>query len=202
MSLYFSAPSFLSHLTNVVCLVESLIWLMLYLFPQRALPFFFFFSFGLYSFSIFCLFFPLQSGSLSIWVSNFLFHLPTYIFCFLSGSYSRSRLSFISLCLSFPKPSPTCSHFLFFFPHISTFPLPLLPWSSSSPLPSPTCYLQTSHPVLCFVQYAILQQVSVLSPFSPLPTSCQTSPAPAVWLKLCSIWTKTSNQGLGNGHSP
>lgn len=54
------------------------------------------------------------------------------------------------------------------------------------PLP-PVCYLQsppTPVLVVCFAHNPILQQVSVLSPFSSLPTFHQTSPAPAVWLKL------------------
>lgn len=89
------------------------------------------------------------------------------------------------------------------FPHVLTSPLP---WASSSLFPLPICSLPSPDPVPLSLFHPLSHSsasLCSLSPFSSLPTSHQTSPVPAAWLQpCCSIWTKASNQGLGNGHSP
>lgn len=78
-----------------------------------------------------------------------------------------------------------CSHFLF-----HEFLLSILSIGN----------FQSSHPVhLCLLFYhPVLQQFSISSPFSSLPTSHQISPVLALWLKPFSIWTNTSKQSPRN----
>lgn len=138
-----------------------------------------------YSLSISCLFFPLQSGSLSIRVCNFLFRFPSHLSLSSRLSLYIPSFLFCPRCLSFPQPTPMCSHFLFrgrpascllhsvFLPSSSLSVISTMPFFSNSLL---------LHPFLHF----------------PLPTKLLQSKV----LKPCSIRTMTSNRGLGNGCSP
>ena len=177
MYLCFSVLSFRSQLTNVACLI----CLMPYLYPSERTSIFVFLD----SFSILCFLFPLQSWFLPIWVFNSLFHVSpclqlSFVFSFWTSSF---------LFGSLPLISQTFSH------EIGEGPCCLSP--------PPTCHVQSFHQILlCFVYHLILQQFSISSPFSSLPTSHQTSLSPAMWLEPFSIWTKISIQSLRSRHSP
>lgn len=115
--------------------------------------------------------------------------MSLHIFGFLSYSHYGPHLSFLVLCLSFLKPSPMRLDFLF-------------GEGSCCLSPPPTCQVQSFHQVLYFLYHLILQQFSISSPFSSLPTSHQISLSAATWLKSFSIWTKISTQSLQSRHSP
>jgi len=109
--------------------------------------------------------------------------MSLHIFSFLSYSHSGPHLSFLILGLSFLKPSPMRLDFLF-------------GEGSCCLSPPPTCHVQSFHQVLYFLYHLILQQFSISSPFSSLPTSHQTFLSPATWLEPFFIWTKISTQSL------
>lgn len=150
MDLHFSVPSFWSQLTNAVCLI----WPMSYVCPSERtpLPFFFWIHFPSLSFSSLC--------SLGLSPSVFLISsfMSLHIICFLLCSPSRSPLSFLVLCLPFPKPS---TH-----PHPSLPGLHFLFHESSCSLsPPPTCPVQSLSLVLLCLVSPPSHASAILHPF-------------------------------------
>lgn len=139
---------------------------MLYLSPSKCTSIFFFhIHFPSLAFSSVC---SLDLSSPGLLISSF---FSPHIICFLSDSHSTSLLSFFPHCLSFPKPSPMCSHFLFHGCHPSYLLISVFPPSSSLSIISTMPFFSNSRLLHLFLHF-------------PLPAKllqsqlCGSNPAP------------------------